>query len=114
LLLYTETLDLFLNFFEVFLLGNDEFFNIVVLFLDLAKLDGNFSDFILVVLHSGSIIGWLKKGVLFDEALGTVVQPKKVRNGLDSYLNFFCITVLVVAAPLKLVCPLVPLSYINS
>jgi hypothetical protein len=75
LLLYTEAVDLLLDFLKVVLLGNHQLLHVVVLLLDLAELDGHLADLILIVLHSGGIIGRLEEGVLLDEGAGPVVQP---------------------------------------
>ena len=60
----------------------DHFVGIVVLLLNLRELDGNFTDFLSIVLLSGSIVGRVEEGVSLNEASRSVVNFKLFSHDL--------------------------------
>ena len=72
--LLLESPDFFLDFLEVKLLLVHHLVGIVVLFLDLGKLHGHFSNFLGVVLLSSSIVGGIEQSVGLNEASRSVID----------------------------------------
>ena len=71
--MHGEVLDVFTDGVEFFLFLDADAFGLVVLLLDAGELGGDFTDFFLVVLHGGGVVGWFEEGVGFDVGFGAIV-----------------------------------------
>lgn len=77
-----ESPDFLLDLLKVKLLLVHHFVSIIVLFLDLRKLNRDFSDFLSVVLLGSGIVGGVEKGVSFNKASGSIVNFKLLSHDL--------------------------------
>lgn len=88
--LNSEVFDFFFDRVELGFLLNDGAFSVIVLFLNLAELSWNFSDFFEVVLHSWRIVSRFEQSVSFHVSFGAICESESRWNTQNkTYLNFF-------------------------
>jgi hypothetical protein len=71
-----ELVDLFLYLLKLLLLLVSHFLGLVVLLLDLSKLERDFSNLVLLILVGSRVICWLKKSGSFHVFRSTIIDLK--------------------------------------
>ena len=73
-LLHVELFNFFLDLLKLLLLLVSQFLGLIVLLLDLSKLERDFSNLVLLILVGGRVVCWLKKSGSFHVFRSTIID----------------------------------------